>query len=402
MKLPEENTMRSLFRPKTPHNAPKASPPHTRRSRRHQLGLESLEGRQLLSLGPELVGNAFSNGPQTLPVTASTPDGRSVVAWVDRSNASNRQLEVRLFNANGTPASSDIVVPDSVGGIADPAVAMDHDGDFVVTWTHEGNIRAHRFDRFGNPVGTVIAVSNSSLIESNPDVAMDDIGNFVVAFSQDDDVVAHRYNGGGGFDGAVDTQSSPNYEEFFPSVAMAADGRFAIVYEYHLNGNSANSEIWQLTYHANGALNQSGDVAASGADEGDPDVAMRDSGDFTVVYEKRAGTHRDIKAKRVSFNGQTFGEINIVSTLRDEIDPKIVMSRNGFGFAVSYDSLGSDGSRVGVAEVTGNNVVTVLPEINGANNGAMSLGPDGQYQLVYQRLAGADDNVFRRRGNGPK
>lgn len=52
--------------------------------------------------------------------------------------------------------------------------------------------------------------------------------------------------------------------------------------------------------------------------------------------------------------------------------------------------------------MTGNNVVTKLDEIAGANNAALSLGPDGQYQLVYERLSGADTNIFRRRGVGPK
>jgi hypothetical protein len=394
--------MLSLFSPKARRDASAAAPSHTRRSRRQKPGLESLEGRQLLSLGVELAGNELSAGAQTLPVTASAPDGRSAVAWVDRSNPANRQLEVRLFNAAGSPSTGDILVPGSVGPISNPAIAMDHDGDFVVTWEQDSNIRAHRFDRFGNPVGGVMTVSNSTQIEASPDVAMDRFGNFVVAFSRGGDVVAHRYNSGGGFLGTVNTQSGTGFQEFFPSVAMAADGRFAIVYEYHSNSNPDNSNIWQLTYNANGTLNQSGNVAASSADEGDPDVAMRDNGEFTVVYEKLVGSDRDIKYRRVGFNGALFAEINVTSTLRDEIDPKIVMSRNGFGFVVSYDSLGSDGPRVGVAEVTGNNVVTKLPEIQGANNAALSLGPDGQYQLVYERLSGPDTNIFRRRGLGPK
>lgn len=390
--------MKRSFRAWLNRDASKAGEDRRRRRGANRPVMESLEGRQLMSLGAELVGNAVSVGAQVLPVTASSPDGRSVAAWVDRSNPSARQLEVRLFNASGSPTTGDIVVPGSAGGIADPSVAMDHDGDFVVTWNHEGSIRAHRFTSGGVPVGGVIQVSNSSLIESSPDVAMDRTGNFVIAFSQAGDVVAHRYNSAGGFLGAVDTQSGTGFREFFPSVAMAADGRFAIVYEYHRNNNPADSDIWQLTYHANGALNQSGNVASSDADEGDPDVAMRDNGEFTVVYEKLVGNDRDIKYRRVGFNGAVFDEVNVVSSLRDEIDPKIAMNRNGFGFVVSYDSLGSDGARVGVAEVSGNNVVTRLPEILGANNAALSMGPDGQYQLVYERLSGPDTNIFRRRG----
>src|SRR5262245_16284646 len=107
--------MRNLFRPWSRHTGSLASQSHTRRPRRHHLGLECLEGRQLLSLGGELGGPQSSLGPQELPVTASAPDGRSVVAWVDRSVSTNRRIEFRLFTAAGNPVTGDIAVPGSSG-----------------------------------------------------------------------------------------------------------------------------------------------------------------------------------------------------------------------------------------------------------------------------------------------
>jgi hypothetical protein len=46
---------------------------------------------------------------------------------------------------------------DASGGDV-PDVAIDHDGDFVVTWIGEG-VRAQRFDRLGRRRGTEIRVS---------------------------------------------------------------------------------------------------------------------------------------------------------------------------------------------------------------------------------------------------
>ena len=57
----------------------------------------------------------------------------------------------------------------------DPDVAIDHDGDFVVTWSGEG-VKAQRFDRLGRRQGVEIPVSSGF----NARVAMDGDGDFVV------------------------------------------------------------------------------------------------------------------------------------------------------------------------------------------------------------------------------
>ena len=391
--------MRSLFRPQLFRNASQAAESRARRPRRRRPGLEALEGRQLLSLGPELVGNAFGDGPQELPVTAGAPDGRSVVAWVDRTNPSNRRIEFRPFNANGTTNFLDTTVQASGSNASDPAVAMDHDGNFVITWSQQDNVLAQRFNAAGGAVGGVITVANTGLLEGSPDVAMDRDGNFVVVYEQANDVVGKQFSSGGGLLRTLNTRSVSSFVELRPSVAMAADGRFAIAYELFANGNSANSNIASISYFADGQIRSNQLVADSAAGEEDPDVAMRDDGAYTVVYEKGPLANTDIVARRVGFTGTVFGEIVIANSSRREVDPRIVMNRNGFGFVVAFDSFGPGASQVGVVEVKGNNVVNFTTTVTGAINPALSLGPDGQYQLVYQRSVNGDNNVFRRRGS---
>lgn len=286
---------------------------------------------------------------------------------------------------------------------SDPAVAMDHDGNFVITWSQQENVQAQRFNAVGGAVGGVITVANTGLIEGSPDVAMDHDGNFVVVYEQANDVVGKQFSSGGSLLRTLNTRSVSSFVELRPSVAMAADGRFAIAYELFANGNNANSNISSISYFADGQIRSNQLVADSAAEEEeeDPDVAMRDNGDYTVVYEKGPLANTDIVARRVGFTGTVFGEIVIANSSRREVDPRIVMNRNGFGFVVAYDSFGSDGARVGVTEVSGGNAVTKLNDITGnAGNPALSLGPDGQYQLVYQRSVNGDNNVFRRRGSG--
>jgi hypothetical protein len=55
-------------------------------------------------------------------------------------------------------------------------------------------------------------------------------------------------------------------------------------------------------------------VANSTAEEEAPDIAIRNNGDHTVVYEMGPLANRDIKAPRVSFSGTAFGEIKIAGT----------------------------------------------------------------------------------------
>lgn len=97
--------MHRLFRTWPDRNAHEAPGVGARRPRRSRPGLESLEGRRLLSLGPELAGNAIAADSQALPVTAGAPDGRSVAAWLDRGSGGER-IEFRLYSPSGVIARS--------------------------------------------------------------------------------------------------------------------------------------------------------------------------------------------------------------------------------------------------------------------------------------------------------
>ncbi len=73
----------------------------------------------------------------------------------------------------------------------DPAMAMDADGDFVVTWSSGGQdgsglgVYAQRYDATGAAVGGELKVNTyTSLSQSSPAVAMDNDGDFVVTWSK--------------------------------------------------------------------------------------------------------------------------------------------------------------------------------------------------------------------------
>ena len=82
----------------------------------------------------------------------------------------------------------------TVNAQGDPSVAMDADGDFVVTWESNGqsggtfamnDVYAQRFDSNGDPAGVEFAVWASSYNQQNPAAAMDGDGNFVIVLETD-------------------------------------------------------------------------------------------------------------------------------------------------------------------------------------------------------------------------
>lgn len=79
-------------------------------------------------------------------------------------------MYARRFKADGTPLESEFLFNNyTTDDQASPALAMEANGDFVVTWessNQDGDvwgIYAQRFDRTGNPVGFELQVNTQTL-----------------------------------------------------------------------------------------------------------------------------------------------------------------------------------------------------------------------------------------------
>ena len=162
--------------------------PHTKSRPR----LETLEGRQLMSPGPEFSApvNTTLVNTQFGSANASSSNGSSVAVWTNSLNFTQHDIRAQRFNAAGQKTGPEIVV--NAGGIDDtqPAVAMDAHGDFVVTWMQsEGNgdtnVLAQRFNANGLTAGAVVGVGVGTFKEHNPSVAMDARGDFIVSYTRD-------------------------------------------------------------------------------------------------------------------------------------------------------------------------------------------------------------------------
>jgi len=391
--------MLPVFRRNSGHPLAGFTRSRPRRSRTCELGLEALEGRVTLSLvGSEFLVNSTTRNAQFASDNASSSNGMSVAVWVDTYSNTDHDIRAQLYNSSGLRAGQEILVDYTTIDSGEPKVAMDSRGDFVVTWTNSlpgGNsdVEARMYNSAGNPVTNIFAVANTGRPEHASDVAMDANGNFVVSYtfdysSSDQDIYAQRYSNTGQLRQIIPVATT-THNESRSSVAMAPDGRFDIAYQYQYS--TSDDDIYLARYSATGSLLGSHAIATSGAREQAPSVAMNNFGDAVVAYQKLVGGDFDIKAKRVSSGGLVGGEINIRSTLHDELNPSVALSRTGASFVVAYDSFGNaPGIGAHVAEVSASNTITYYPTVDWDWLGtapAISIDGNGYYFLTSTRQA---------------
>ena len=86
--------------------------------------------------GDEFIVNAWTQKHQTEADVAAWSDGRFVVTWTsDDQDGNNDGVIARVFDADMTPATGDIIVNSLTNGNqADPSIATFPDGSFVIVW----------------------------------------------------------------------------------------------------------------------------------------------------------------------------------------------------------------------------------------------------------------------------
>jgi hypothetical protein len=154
------------------------------------------DGSKPLGNGSEFLVNSITAGGQIKPTVAMDSAGDFVIAWEDYSNhdGSGRGIFARRYDSTGTPADPAFLVNTNTVSIqSEQAIAMDHDGDFVITWQsyiYGGRfyeIYAQRYNSDGSkPLvnGSEFLVNSiSSGGQKFPSIAMDSAGDFVVAWS---------------------------------------------------------------------------------------------------------------------------------------------------------------------------------------------------------------------------
>lgn len=233
---------------------------------------------------------------------------------------------------------------------ANPAIAVDANGNFVVVWSsyfttgnRSNDIYGQRFDCEGVPIGSEFQINTETAgNQTEPAVAMDSNGNFVVAWhgpeaigDANEDIFAQRYDANGqplGNEFRVNTTT--DNRQLCPEIAMNNTGCFVIVWESETLGGIP-FEAWSIycqIYDSNGQPIGAELKVNLLFQCRYPDVGMDGNGNFTIVWTQDDIYHTSnlIMARQYNANGTA------------KADPCQVSTTDFF--SISHPSIAMDGS----------------------------------------------------------
>lgn len=312
--------------------------------------------------GAPVVVNTAGSEDQSHPAVGLNDDGSFVIAY-DRYQPDNRNIYVRRYNAAGVAVGAEVMVSSNTEVIQrNPVIAVDGDGDFVVSWEayQDGDkfgIYARRFNVSAAPQGAEFRVNTYTTDNQlNQAVAMDDAGNFVItwqSYKQDGSdygVYAQRYNAAGVAQGGeFRVNTSTENQQQHPAVAMDSDGDFVIAWE------TANEyyDVYMQRYNAAG-VEQGAEFSANIEEQYGgfrPAVAMDSDGDFVLTWQTYLDydSYLDVYIKRYTAAGTAVGTEMKVNTYTNGYQENSIVALDDEGdVVVVWESEDQDGSGQGI------------------------------------------------------
>jgi hypothetical protein len=328
--------------------------------------------------GSEFQVNSYTTEKQKDPSIAMDSDGDFVIVWVSGSDAylnggpgdgSKYGIFAQRYNNAGVALGSEFQVNSyTYQSQTEPSIAMDDDGDFVITWrsvvldgqTYRHGIYAQRYNSTGTLLGGEFLVNSyTTFQESDPSIAMDSDGDFVITWQSRDQgggyrgIYAQRYNSAGvpqGGEFLVNTNSSPALNR--PQIAMDSDGDFVIAWESY-GQDGSNQGIFAQRFNSLGIVQgpefQVNTYTTSAQVYNS--VSMDSDGDFVIAWTSvyQDGDITGVFARAYTSSGSTLGNEFQVNTYTSsaQIRPSIAMDNDG-DFVVTWDSYYSDGDYTGL------------------------------------------------------
>src|SRR5438093_1589767 len=183
------------------------------------------------------------------------------------------------------------------------AVAVDDAGDFVIVWASQGQdgagygVYAQRFNAAGVAAGAEFRVNATTAGDQfQPSVAMDQDGDFVVSWSspgQDGStglgVIARRFNSAGVAQGGELVVNSQNidFDQQYSRVAMDAGGGFVVTWQSYIAITSSTG-VYARRYDASGTALSPFEFLVNTAIAGDQSLVSvavnRSTGDYVAVW----------------------------------------------------------------------------------------------------------------------
>ncbi|HTG32692.1 MAG TPA: hypothetical protein VLB76_07140, partial [Thermoanaerobaculia bacterium] len=307
------------------------------------LPLEAAADTLLSLLGPEIRVNATTQGAQTTPAVASTPEGSSVVVWLgpDPAGSGNHRVFGQRFDATGNRLGGELQIS-SGGDARQPRVAATPGGGFVAVWISQG-VRARFYGPNGAPRGDE-SLPGSAIQAVDAGVAVNAAGEVMILWTtvgSNGQVLTRRYDAQGTalaepFVLRLDTSSEV-------SVAAAPGGGFLAAWSEQVAGEPGDA-VWARRFdpvtHAWGAqfrLTSPDEARHFGFS-----LVFRPDGSFLLIWTKVAALFPAIPAfwgRSFRADGTPEGD-SVQFSDQESVEPAAVaVDRDGNALVVN----GSDG-----------------------------------------------------------
>jgi Ca2+-binding RTX toxin-like protein len=211
--------------------------------------------------GNEFKVNTYTSSSQINPRVAMDAAGDFVISWQSYGqDGDGYGIYAQRYNSAGVAQGNEFKVNTYTTNYqVNPTVAMDTDGDFVVSWQsyQDGSgygIYAQRYNSAGVAQGNEFKVNTyTGSHQYAPTVAMDGVGNFIISWTSDGQdgsgsgIYAQRYNSAGvavGGEFKINTYITSN--QLSPAIAMDAGGDFVISWTSDGQDGSGNGIYAQL------------------------------------------------------------------------------------------------------------------------------------------------------------
>lgn len=317
----------------------------------------------------EFRANTTTTSVQGSPAVAMDKAGNFVVVWESYGQDGDRfGIFGQLYKKTGKKLKKEFQVNTTTKNHQlYPDVAMDANGNFVVTWTmvkkkkNMFDIFAQRFSRTGEPLGDEFQVN--TYVDDNQhlsQVSMDRKGNFVIVWesiNQDSDsggVYAQLYSKTGKKKGD-EFRVNTTYITFqgYPSVAMDIRGNFVVAWDCYFFNMGNDYDIVAKIYDSKGnPLTDEFQVNEHHEDDQLlSHVSMDKRGNCIFVWEsfEQDTSKGGVFARRFKKNGSGIGsEFRVNQFIPDnQGSPRTAMSYKG-NFVVIWESYDQDGDHYSI------------------------------------------------------
>lgn len=386
--------------------------------------------------------NIFVNDERPMQSIAVDDFGNIVVTWSslgqDVPGKAEWGVYARRYDATTGQWSNEFLVnrdtPDPgdlrSGSQLASAVAMDDDGDFIITWTSYSNfqddqagygIYAQRYDKAGTALGDQFRINAVTLSDqTDASVAMDKDGDFVVTWtSRNQDstgsrgVYARRYDKNGVAKDPADipVNTYTTNDQLHSSIAMDENGNFVVVWE---SDGQPGDESWGIY-----GQRFSADGVKSGAEfrintfttstQKYASVSMDATGNFVVTWTSNRGTlsGAEVYARRYDSSGLALGDEFLVNQTSSGTQrySNVKMLKTG-GFIITWTGVDSGGTGVWarrygangqpLAGADGNEFL--INQTPSGNQGLSAVGADakGNFAVSWASSQDGTDDVYNR------